>query len=118
MTESKCEHCGKGDEGRPAIFKGERFCSDNCRKALGLESERQHNELHPPLPMMTELEKQLLSLVGYLVPYGRAAAEVPDAKTQIYELSLNHVQAARELVSTEITFIPDEGLIVVENTVK
>ena len=28
----KCENCGKSEG--PAIYAGDRWCSDNCRKAL------------------------------------------------------------------------------------
>lgn len=28
------EGCGKSDEERPTVFRGERWCSDQCRKVL------------------------------------------------------------------------------------
>jgi hypothetical protein len=31
-----CQHCGRTDDDRPTIFRGELWCSDRCRKALGL----------------------------------------------------------------------------------
>lgn len=37
MTEASqrdCEHCGASQSDRPAIFRNERWCSDQCRKAL------------------------------------------------------------------------------------
>lgn len=33
MRNDTCENCGRGSD-RPAIFKNERWCSDDCRKAL------------------------------------------------------------------------------------
>lgn len=30
----RCQVCNRDQEHRPAIFKGESYCSENCRKVL------------------------------------------------------------------------------------
>lgn len=36
MTMIECDNCGKHDDDKPMAFKGQRWCSDECRKALGV----------------------------------------------------------------------------------
>lgn len=36
-----CKNCGKSQSDRPAIFKGEDWCSDLCRKALQPRGEEE-----------------------------------------------------------------------------
>lgn len=62
-----CDNCGS-TEGA-LIFRGDPYCSDNCRKALGMDREREFHELNVPVGFQTELEKRLVTLVGALVEF-------------------------------------------------
>lgn len=33
-SEKLCQACGRGQQNRPMIFRGQPFCSENCRKQL------------------------------------------------------------------------------------
>lgn len=63
----RCRNCGS--EERATIFQGMAYCSDNCRRALGirLESEREFHELNPLPDFYTEREKALLTVIGALL---------------------------------------------------
>ena len=96
-----CQSCGKHH--RPTIFKGQPYCSDNCRKALGMERpDRMHNELHPSPEMHTELETRLKAVIAALMNYSGIATCNIEGST---------IDFAMLNVDTVIEFRPDNSVV-------
>lgn len=109
----KNDRCGH-QEIKIAIFKGSGFCSVDCQKDYQtkhpdeLVKERQWNELNPHPSQLTELEKKLIEVIGYL-----------SGQLNVSRTTISNHQLAKNVrkVNTTVTF-PRESpfLIVIDQT--